>query len=132
MSDRFFVERPIEFDQAELVGSEAHHLAHVMRAAVGAEVTLFDGSGAEFLARVAKIGRSQVELAVLERRDIEQEPPSPPVFVVALHKGDRQKCLVEKATELGVTRIVPLETSRGVAQPAESAIERLRRSVIEA
>src|SRR5688572_8850936 len=112
MSDRFFVETPIESERAELIGSEAHHLAHVMRAAVGAEVTLFDGSGAEFPARVIKIGRSQVELVVLERREIDRELPFPLVLGVALPKGDRQKWLVEKATELGVSRIVPLQTSR--------------------
>jgi len=53
-------------------------------------------------------------------------------LAVALPKGDRQKWLVEKATELGVTRLIPLVTERGVAQPTEAALERLRRSVIEA
>jgi 16S rRNA (uracil1498-N3)-methyltransferase len=51
---------------------------------------------------------------------------------VALPKGDRQKWLVEKAVELGVTRIVPLRTVRSVAQPVAQALGRLRRSVIEA
>jgi 16S rRNA (uracil1498-N3)-methyltransferase len=49
-----------------------------------------------------------------------------------LPKGDRQKWLVEKAVELGVMRIVPLRTQRGVAQPVEQALARLRRAVIEA
>jgi 16S rRNA (uracil1498-N3)-methyltransferase len=51
---------------------------------------------------------------------------------VALPKGDRQKWLVEKLTELGATMLVPLVTRRGVAQPSSGAIERLGRSVIEA
>jgi 16S rRNA (uracil1498-N3)-methyltransferase len=51
---------------------------------------------------------------------------------VALPKGDRQKWLVEKLTEVGVTVLVPLSTERGVAQPTTSALERLRRSVVEA
>ena len=51
---------------------------------------------------------------------------------VALPKGDRQKWLVEKAVELGVARIVPLRTRRGVAQPVEQSLARLRRAVIEA
>src|SRR5688500_9189413 len=101
MSDRFFVETPIDSEQAELIGPEAHHLAHVMRAGPGAEVTLFDGSGAEFAARVTKIGRSRVELTVSARREIDRELPFPLVLGVALPKGDRQKWLVEKATELG-------------------------------
>ena len=51
---------------------------------------------------------------------------------VALPKGDRQKWLVEKAVELGVRRLVPLLTTRGVAQPTGGALDRLRRSVVEA
>ena len=54
------------------------------------------------------------------------------VVGVSLPKGDRQKWLVEKLTELGVTTLVPLVTERGVAQPTASALDRLRRSVIEA
>jgi 16S rRNA (uracil1498-N3)-methyltransferase len=53
-------------------------------------------------------------------------------LAVALPKGERQKWLVEKLTELGVTRLVPLVAERGVAEPTPSAIERLKRGVIEA
>lgn len=131
MSDRFFVETPISGDRATLVGPEAHHLAHVMRAEVGTEVTLFDGGGAEFSAKVVKVGRSAIELDVIARHEIDRELPISLTLGVALPKGDRQKWLVEKATELGVTCIVPLKTMRGVAQPVENALDRLRRSVIE-
>jgi 16S rRNA (uracil1498-N3)-methyltransferase len=132
MSDRFYSLRPISGDAAVLEGQEAHHLLHVMRAKVGERVTLFDGSGAEFAAEISKCGRSEVELRVLERRDVDRELSFELVIGVSLPKGDRQKWLVEKLTELGVTEMVPLETARGVAQPTESALERLQRSVVEA
>jgi 16S rRNA (uracil1498-N3)-methyltransferase len=132
MSDRFFSSQPITGDHATLDGSEAHHLLHVMRAKVGERVTLFDGSGAEFDAEVEKCGRSEVALAVLARREVDRELPFELVVGVSLPKGDRQKWLVEKLTELGVTELVPLETERGVAQPTASALERLGRGVIEA
>jgi len=115
-----------------LEGQEAHHLLHVMRAKVGERVTLFDGSGAEFAAEITKCGRSEVELRVLARREVDRELSFELVIGVSLPKGDRQKWLVEKLTELGVTEMVPLETARGVAQPTESALERLQRSVVEA
>ena len=51
---------------------------------------------------------------------------------VALPKGDRQRWLIEKAVELGVTRLVPLLTVRGVAEPNPAALSRLSRYVIEA
>jgi 16S rRNA (uracil1498-N3)-methyltransferase len=132
MSQRFFVESPITGETATLVEAEAHHLLHVMRAKAGAEVTLFDGTGCEFTARVEKLGRQAVELAILERVEVSCELARPVTLAVALPKGDRQKWLVEKATELGVTRLMPLKTERGVAQPVDQAIVRLRRSVIEA
>lgn len=132
MNPRFFVETLISGDRATLVDREAHHLMHVMRLGVDSEVMLFDDSGSEFEARVVSLGRSDVGLAVLARHDIDRELPRALTLGVALPKGDRQKWMVEKATELGVSRLVPLETRRSVAQPVAKALVRLRRSVIEA
>lgn len=137
MSDRFFLPQPIvsgatASESVTLDGQEAHHLLHVMRAKAGQRITLFDGSGAEFDAEITKCGRSDVEVRVLERREVDRELPFELVVGVSLPKGDRQKWLVEKLTELGVTEMVPLETERGVAQPTDSALERLERGVIEA
>jgi 16S rRNA (uracil1498-N3)-methyltransferase len=132
MSERFFSSQPIGGDRVTLGGAEAHHLLHVMRAAVGDSVTLFDGSGAEFSAVIEGCNRSEVELRIIARREISRELPFELNVGVALPKGDRQKWLIEKLTELGVTTLVPLVTQRGVAQPTGPALERLRRTVIEA
>jgi 16S rRNA (uracil1498-N3)-methyltransferase len=132
MSERFFSAGPVASQCVTLDGAEAHHLLHVMRAAVGQSVALFDNSGAEFQAVIESLGRSSAKLRVIERRDISRELPFSLTFGVALPKGDRQKWLIEKLTELGVTTLIPLATERGVAQPATGALERLRRSVIEA
>ena len=132
MSDRYFVESPITTDQVLLAGPEAHHLIHVMRAKAGSHVTLFDGSGCQFDACVQRIGRTEVALAILSCDRIDRELPIDLTLGVALPKGDRQKWLVEKAVELGVGRLVPLETARGVAQGVEKALDRLRRTVVEA
>ncbi|HVX64571.1 MAG TPA: 16S rRNA (uracil(1498)-N(3))-methyltransferase [Pirellulales bacterium] len=132
MADRYYVETPIVGDRAVVSGDEAHHLLHVMRAKVGQQATLFDGSGAEFSARVERLGRTEAELLILGRSEVDRELPHELTLAVALPKGDRQRWLVEKAVELGVTRLVPLETARGVAQPVDKALARLRRAVIEA
>ncbi len=132
MADRYFSETPIQGESARLVGPEAHHLLHVMRAGAGTRVVLFDGSGAEFEAEVLRTGRSEVELAVLTRAEIDRELPIDVTLGVALPKGERQRWLVEKAVELGVRRLVPLRTARSVAEPAPKALDRLRRTVIEA
>lgn len=103
-----------------------------MRAKPGDEVILFDGCGAEFSARIEVIGRATVELAVLERYEIDRELPNGLTIGVALPKGDRQRWLVEKLVELGVSELVPLVTARSVAQPNGKALDRLRRAVVEA
>jgi 16S rRNA (uracil1498-N3)-methyltransferase len=132
MSERFFSAQPIAGPEALLAGDEAHHLAQVMRAKVGDEVVLFDGSGAEFPARVAAIGRKEARLAVLGRREVDRMPRRRVTLGVALPKGERQKWLVEKITELGAAMLVPLVTAHGVAQPTDAACERLARAALEA
>lgn len=132
MSDRFFVTTPPVAGRAVLVGDEAKHLARVLRAKVGDLVMLFDGRGTAWSARVVTIGRNEIDLETAA-------PLAAPVhrgplvtLAVALPKGERQKWLVEKLTELGAGKLVPLVTDRGVAEPTSSAIERLARGVIEA
>lgn len=132
MADRYYVEPPISGDRVLLAGSEAHHLIHVMRAKPGRRVVLFDGSGAEFPARVQRVGRAELELIVTARQEVDRELPLAVTLGVALPKGDRGRWLVEKAVELGLGRLVPLETARSVAQPVRQALCRLRRTVIEA
>jgi len=132
MSCRYFVAEPISGSHAVLTEQEAHHLLHVMRLGEGDEVLLFDGSGAEFPARVEKTTRREVHLAVLARRAVDRELPLQVVLAVALPKGDRQKWLVEKAVELGVGRLIPLRCERSVAQPGKQTLRRLERTVIEA
>jgi 16S rRNA (uracil1498-N3)-methyltransferase len=132
MAERFFLETPPRDGRATLVGDEARHLARVMRARVGDEVVVFAGTGAEWPARVTTIARDTVEL---ETGPARTDPPRDGprlTLAVALPKGDRQKWLVEKLTELGVDRLVPLETERGVAVATPAALERLRRTVVEA
>jgi 16S rRNA (uracil1498-N3)-methyltransferase len=132
MSERFFSSQRIVSDRVTLDGPEAHHLLHVMRAAKGDVVTLFDGSGGEFEAVVESPYRADVQLRVLNRREVNRELPFALTVAVALPKGDRQKWLVEKLTELGVAALKPLITERSVSQPTGTALERLERAVIEA
>ncbi|MCU0958542.1 MAG: 16S rRNA (uracil(1498)-N(3))-methyltransferase [Pirellulaceae bacterium] len=132
MGQRFFVDAPIVGDQVLLTGSEAHHLLHVMRAAIGDEVLLFDGSGCEYVARVERLGRRDAALRVRHGRPVDRELPGEFVVGVALPKADRQRWLIEKLVELGATRLVPLRTQRSVVHPDPHAAARLRRSVIEA
>lgn len=103
-----------------------------MRAKVGDAVLLFDGSGSEFRAVIQAVGRSETQLHVQERQELSRELPHQLTLAIALPKGERQQWLVEKLVELGVTRIIPLKTDFGVAQPGEKATQRIKRWVIAA
>jgi len=132
MTERYFVAEPISAEQVVLTGPEAHHMQHVMRAKVGDQVVLFDGGGDEFQAVVSRIGPRAVELKVLARVPTSRELPFQLTIVAPLPKGNRQKWLIEKAVELGVTKFIPLVTNRTIVRPSAEALVRLRRTVVEA
>ncbi|MCH2359538.1 MAG: 16S rRNA (uracil(1498)-N(3))-methyltransferase [Pirellulales bacterium] len=134
MPRRYFLETRMEPDSevAELTGQEAQHLAKVMRAQPGDQVELFDGSGFQFAATVSEVTRHSVNLRIQSREQVSREANRRVTIAVSLPKGDRQKWLVEKLCEVGVTTIIPLKTERSVAQPTDKALTRLRRCVIEA
>lgn len=132
MSHRYYLPTITPGEPVALDGPEAHHLLHVMRAGVGDEVTLFDGRGGEYEAKVAALGRREVALEVGPRREVDRELERRIVVGVALPKGDRQKWLVEKLTELGAAQLVPLVTHRGTVKLHDRGEEKLERAVIEA
>ncbi|MFM8953650.1 MAG: RsmE family RNA methyltransferase [Planctomycetaceae bacterium] len=132
MSERFFIPGPPQDGRVILAGDEARHLVRVLRGRVGDDVVVFSGEGVEWPARISRLGRDEAEL---ETGPARHDPPlvSPSLSIaVALPKGERQKWLVEKLTELGVAQLIPLETERGVAEATPAACERLKRGVIEA
>jgi 16S rRNA (uracil1498-N3)-methyltransferase len=131
MADRFFTPQPLAPGEVALDGPEAHHLAAVRRFGPGDRVTLFNGDGREYPAEVVAVGKRSATLAVLAVVEADRELGFPLLVAAALPKGDRADFLVEKLTELGATRFVPLVTARSVV-PKESAVEKFRRAVIEA
>ena len=102
-----------------LAGREAHHAIHVLRLRPGDEVTVLNGAGAEFRCEVQEYDRDKVKLAVTEKITV------PPLacqitLLQALPKGKIIESIIQKATELGVFRIVPLLSERVVAAQLES------------
>lgn len=132
MTHRFFSQDPIHNERVTLTDDQAHHLTHVMRFKVGEQVTVFDGSGWEAIAEISDSSRREVHLQILSRHEVSRELDTELSLAIALPKGDRQKFLVEKLVEVGVTRLIPLTTQRSVAQPAPKAIQRLTKNVVAA
>ncbi len=131
MSHRFYCPQLVEAGSVILTDSEAHHLAHVLRSQTGDIVELFDGNGLVATCRVATIRKRDVELEVqAARRD--QPLQKRMTIATAVPKGDRFDWLIEKATELGVSRLIPLTTSRSVVDPRTSKLDKLRQTVVAA
>jgi 16S rRNA (uracil1498-N3)-methyltransferase len=132
MADRFYVNCPISVGPVVLTGPESHHLATVLRGRPGAAVCLFNGDGAEYQAEIIEVHKKQVVMEVTGRRTPRRELDFRLEVAAPLPKADRGDFLLEKLTELGVTRFVPLRTRRSVVNPRESRLEKLERTVIEA
>jgi len=96
-----------------LAGREAHHALHVLRVRRGDRVTILDGAGREMLCAVENFDRDKLRLAVLETKTI-SAPPCSITLLQAVPKGKIIESIIQKATELGAARIVPLLTDRVV------------------
>ena len=99
-----------------LRGEPANHVARVLRLNVGDAITVFDGEGAEYIARIAAVSRGEVHIVLGERRANERESPLRLTLAQGISRGERMDWVVQKAVELGVTRIVPVLTERSVVR----------------
>jgi 16S rRNA (uracil1498-N3)-methyltransferase len=115
-----------------LKAGEARHLSRVCRLGAGDEVEIFDGRGGATRAKVIALGVDRVDLIAVGAPIPERVPPFPLVLASAVPKADRFDWLVEKATELGVERLIPLICERSVVEPGSRKISRLERTIIEA
>ncbi len=114
MNPRFHVDLPLQADQPlSLPASAARHV-QVLRLQPGAAITLFNGQGGEWQAEVLRMGRSEVEVKVLNHLPSRREMPLRVSLAIVMPANDRMDGLVEKATELGVAAIQPLMSDRSV------------------
>ena len=102
-------------DTLLLTDREAHHGAHVLRLQAGDEVTVLDGAGTRLVCAVKRVSRKAIELSVRSREKVPR-PGFELTLFQAIVKGKTMETIVEKATELGVSRVVPLITERVVSQ----------------
>jgi 16S rRNA (uracil1498-N3)-methyltransferase len=107
----------------DLPDGEGHHLAHVMRLGVGAEVRVFDGRGREHAARVSRIERRRVVVELMGEVAPVSEPAIGVVLAQGVLKAEAMDRVVRDATALGIAEFVPLVTARvTVSMPKSRAI----------
>ncbi|MFR4414536.1 MAG: 16S rRNA (uracil(1498)-N(3))-methyltransferase [Butyricicoccus sp.] len=131
---RFFVDQQPQDGVLTLTGENAHHAGRVLRLRVGEGVTLCDGAGMDFDCTVEAVEKEAVTCRVVSCHAADTEPKQAITLFMALPKGDKMEFIVQKAVELGVSRIVPYLSKNCVSRPdkTEKKVERWRKIAAEA
>jgi 16S rRNA (uracil1498-N3)-methyltransferase len=132
MANRFYVSSELNGGDIVLQGAEAHHLATVHRLGIGDTVSLFNGNGNEYAGTIIEASRRRAVVRITGQEAPPREWPYSVQVAAPLPKAERAQFLVEKLTEIGVSRYIPLETKRTVVQPGRGKIQKLHRYVVEA
>ncbi|MCI8584585.1 MAG: 16S rRNA (uracil(1498)-N(3))-methyltransferase [Lachnospiraceae bacterium] len=113
----FFVEpSQVHSEEIEILGGDVNHISHVLRMKAGEEIVVSDGYGNEYGCRLCRFTDTAVYAAILEKRRVASELSSPITLFQCLPKGDKMELIIQKAVELGVSRIVPVASKRCVVK----------------
>jgi 16S rRNA (uracil1498-N3)-methyltransferase len=133
---RFFVTKETINDGFAIIsGNDAYHIGRSLRMAVGDEIYVSDGEGKEYLAKLTKIRDDECTAKIISE-SASTEPEMSITLYMAYPKGDKLETVIQKAVELGATRIVPFESSRCIKRPKADKVakqgERLSKIAEEA
>lgn len=125
---RFFVSpSDILGDAITITGPDAVHISKSLRMRPGEPLTVCDGQGHDYHCRITAVGSSAVELRVEQVAPSAGEPNVAVTLYQGLPKGDKMDWIVQKAVEVGVTTIVPVQTARSVAVITDKAGKKAER-----
>lgn len=119
---RFYLPEATSETSLTLTEREAHHAANVLRIRKGETVTVLNGVGTEFVCEAQEVSKRNITLAVRQTKTVPALPYQL-TLLQAVPKGKLMETIIQKATELGVTRIVPLLTERVITQVGEDKAE---------
>lgn len=110
---RFFVNK----EQIPVItGSDAHQIKDVLRMKTGDKIDLLDGTGAVYACRIKTIQKNKVDCEILEKRAPGEELPIKLALAQCLPKGKKMDLIIQKCTELGISRIIPTLSERSIAK----------------
>ena len=114
---RFFVNsNQIKDNQIEIKGQDVRHIRDVLRLAPNSKITICDGKGIDYLSLVTEIKKDQILARVIERSPTRSEAKTRVTLFQSLIKGDKFEWVIQKAVEIGVDRIIPIETAHCVVK----------------
>lgn len=122
---RFFVSADqIKDNTVILKGEDRHHLLNVLRQGPGGEITVLNGKGEEYLVKITEVTADQVNGVIIKKVERQTEPRVKITLVQSLPKADKFEWILQKNTELGVSRFQPVFTERSNIKLAPEARER--------
>ena len=122
---RFFVNNDKITDGFIIIdGADAHHIARSLRMAEGDEIVVCDGVGGEYRCRLARIRDEECRCEIIENLESGAEPSVNVTLCMAYPKGDKLEVVIQKAVELGASRIIPFESSRCIKRPKAEKVDK--------
>ncbi len=128
---RFFMKN-VCAGECDLTGEEFNHAANVLRLKVGERLILCDNTGLEYPAEILSVEKKKMRLSVQQGVRSVNEPKTEIVLCCGYLKGDKTELVVQKATELGVTKIIVFDSAFSSAYVSDNKMERLSRVAEEA
>ena len=108
----------------EIAGEQSHYVTRVLRLQTGDRMILFDGSGSEWKAKIIDTKRNRLLLELEERATPDRESPINLTLIQSISRSQRMDLVMQKSTELGVTRIVPVFSTNTIVKMNEDKIEK--------
>lgn len=127
MSQFFSPPESVKGDKIFIEGKEAHHLLKVMRLKLGDRVTIFDGKGKTYLGVIIEERKKSAVVSILSKRKLEKLEKPTITLMQGIPARGKMDYLIEKATELGVDNIIPVETKRSVVKMNRAKAELAQR-----
>jgi len=124
-------ENKINDNKALISGTDYKHIVKVLRHNPGDQITLFDTNSAEYYGKIREISKRDILIDIIQTKKVNTESPIEITLLQGLPKGDKMDYIIEKATELGVNRIVPVITERSQVREGDRK-KRWERIALEA
>lgn len=118
--NRFYLRQNITGDSITVTdAAQVHHIKDVLRSKIGDEVAVFDGSGSEYICSIEKLSPTQAVLVIKSKR-LAARPPVKITIACAIPKKTSMDDIIDSLTQLGIDRIIPVETERVIVKLDET------------
>lgn len=123
--NRFFVEsNNVMDDEIIVTGEDVQHISKVLRLRQGDRIMLCDGEGTDYLAEILELDKHSVRTGIITREPSRSEPDIEVILYQGIPKAAKMDLIIQKCTEMGISRIVPVYTSRTVVKLESEKDER--------